>query len=274
MNVARLLTFLTGGDVERNFFAFLQGFETIALNRGKVSEEVFTTFDPAAGDIEPGDEERPATVHGSTVSNGPFSKDTPWGGKPYQLPLARRARYWAMRKAAGRIMKAPSPTRRVEEAETLILAALARADPTLMVIAEEEAWEEFFRTSDLEGEDAVGYSSGLLPPKGIRVGCICMDGTRKDDRGRGACGGFGGVRFWLYQINEDSVAMYPTSRHRIHPEPLSEMETNNLSSRNAFAAEPPAKRRSWYDYRLEDVLIAMMVCITIGYVAKMWFRHD
>ena len=84
-------------------------------------EEVFTTFDPAAGDIEGGDEERPATVHGSTVSNGPFSKDTPWGGKPYQLPLARRARYWAMRKAAGRIMKAPSPTRRVEEAETLIL---------------------------------------------------------------------------------------------------------------------------------------------------------
>jgi hypothetical protein len=143
-----------------------------------------------------------------------------------------------------------------------------------VVIAEEEAWEEFFRTSDLEGEDAVGYSSGLLPPKGIRVGCICMDGTRKDDRGRGACGGFGGVRFWLYQINEDSVAMYPTSRHRIHPEPLTEMETNNLSSRNAFAAEPPAKRRSWYDYRLEDVLIAMMVCITIGYVAKMWFRHD
>jgi hypothetical protein len=143
-----------------------------------------------------------------------------------------------------------------------------------VVIAEEEAWEEFFRTSDLEGEDAVGYSPGLAVPKGIRIGCICMDGTRKDDRGRGACGGFGGVRFWLYQINEDSVAMHPTNKHRTHPEPLTEMETNNLSSRNAFSAEPPAKHRSWHDYRLEDVLIAMMVCVTIGYVAKMWFHHD
>jgi hypothetical protein len=143
-----------------------------------------------------------------------------------------------------------------------------------VVIAEEEAWEEFFRTSDLEGEDAVGYNAGLAAPKGIRVGCICMDGTHKDDRGRGACGGFGGVRFWLYQITEDSVAMFPTSRHRENPEPLSEREMNNLSSRNAFSAEPPAKRRSWDDYRLEDVLIAMMVCITIGYVAKMWFHND
>lgn len=143
-----------------------------------------------------------------------------------------------------------------------------------VVIAEEEAWEEFFRTSDLEGEDAVGYNSGLIPPKGTRIGCICMDGTRKDDRGRGACGGFGGVRFWLYQINEDSVAMYPTNKHRQHPDPLTEMEINNLSSRNAFAAEPPSKRGSWHDYRIEDVLIAMMICVTIAYVAKMWFHHD
>jgi hypothetical protein len=143
-----------------------------------------------------------------------------------------------------------------------------------VVIAEEEAWEDYFRSSDLEGEDAVGYNSGLIRPKGLRVGCICMDGTRKDDRGRGACSGFGGVRFWLYQITEDSVVMDPTSLHRRHPEPLTLMETNNLSSRNAFAAEAPVKHRSWYDYRIEDVLIAMMVCVTIAYVAKMWFHHD
>ncbi|HMQ46500.1 MAG TPA: hypothetical protein PKA70_03545 [Saprospiraceae bacterium] len=138
----------------------------------------------------------------------------------------------------------------------------------------EEEWADFFRTSDLEGEDAIGYSPGLLPPRGVRVGCICMDGSPSDERGRGACSGFGGVRFWLYQVTEDSVAVFPTSRHKQHPEPLSVMELNNLSSRNAFATEAPAKRRNWYDYRIEDVLIAMMVCVTIAYVAKMWFKRD
>ena len=44
MNVASLLTLLTGGNVERNFLAFFQGFETISLNRGKVCEEIFTTL--------------------------------------------------------------------------------------------------------------------------------------------------------------------------------------------------------------------------------------
>lgn len=143
-----------------------------------------------------------------------------------------------------------------------------------VVIAEEEAWEDYFRSSELDGEDAVGYNSGLITPKGIRVGCICMDGTRKDDRGRGACGGYGGVRFWLYQVTEDSVVMHPTSKHRRHPEQLSLMEINNLSSRNATAAESVSKNRSWAEYRIEDVLIAMMVCVTIAYVAKMWFNHD
>ncbi len=143
-----------------------------------------------------------------------------------------------------------------------------------VVIAEEEAWEDFFRTSDLAGEDAVGYNAGLRPPKGVRIGCVCMDGTEQDERGRGACSGRGGVRFWLYQIDEDSIAYHPTNRHHAHPEPLSVMEINNLSSRNATAPEPPAGNRFWGNYRLEEVLIAMMVCLTIAYLAKLWFYQD
>ncbi len=85
-------------------------------------EEVVTSFEVGEAQDEPeADENRPATVHGGAMEAGPFSKNTPWGGKPYQLPLARRARYWAMRKAAGRLMKAPAPTKRVEEAQTLVL---------------------------------------------------------------------------------------------------------------------------------------------------------
>lgn len=143
-----------------------------------------------------------------------------------------------------------------------------------LIIAEEEAWAEYFRTSDIDGEDAVGYHRGNRPPDGLRIGCICMDGTPSDERGRGACSGYGGVRFWRYQVSEDSVALFATERHYAHPQPLTGEELANLSSRNAFAAEPPAKRGGWRDYRLEDVLIAMMICVTIAYVAKMWFNRD
>lgn len=61
----------------------------------------------------------PATARRQPAS--PFSGSTPWGGRPYQLPLARRLRYRAMRMAAGRFVTTPRPTRRVDDAEVLEL---------------------------------------------------------------------------------------------------------------------------------------------------------
>lgn len=43
-NVACLQAFLARGNVESDLLAFFQGLETIALDRGKVSEEIFTTL--------------------------------------------------------------------------------------------------------------------------------------------------------------------------------------------------------------------------------------
>lgn len=51
----------------------------------------------------------------------PFPEVTPWGGKPYELPISRRIRYKAMRIAAGRFFSTPRPTRRVDDADVLEL---------------------------------------------------------------------------------------------------------------------------------------------------------
>ncbi len=51
----------------------------------------------------------------------PFPDVTPWGGKPYDLPISRRIRYRAMRMAAGRFISTPRPTRRVVDADVLEL---------------------------------------------------------------------------------------------------------------------------------------------------------
>jgi len=52
---------------------------------------------------------------------GPFGRTTPWGGKPFQLPLNRRMKYWAIRKASGRFMSTPKPSERVEDTQVLSL---------------------------------------------------------------------------------------------------------------------------------------------------------
>jgi glyoxylase-like metal-dependent hydrolase (beta-lactamase superfamily II) len=64
---------------------------------------------------------RSARVKAPTGVETPFSRETPWGGQPFQAPLPRRMRFWAMRWAAGRFVATPSPTRRVEEAEVVVL---------------------------------------------------------------------------------------------------------------------------------------------------------
>ena len=55
------------------------------------------------------------------MADGPLVRETPWGGKPYDMPLSRRIRYRALRMAAGRFVTTPRPTRRVQDADVLEL---------------------------------------------------------------------------------------------------------------------------------------------------------
>jgi glyoxylase-like metal-dependent hydrolase (beta-lactamase superfamily II) len=96
-----------------------------------VTHRAFRTFlDPTAEDQEEADAlelaDRPVkaqvdAVRGQPMHDGPMRKQTPWGGEPHMMPRSRRMRYWAMRKAAGRFIPTPSPTRRVEDAQVLEL---------------------------------------------------------------------------------------------------------------------------------------------------------
>ncbi len=76
-------------------------------------EEVVTVLEPASNEDGPNDQRATPPV--------PFGGPTPWGGKPYDLPLGRRLRYRAMRMAAGRFLKTPMPTRRVEDSDVVEL---------------------------------------------------------------------------------------------------------------------------------------------------------
>ncbi len=96
-----------------------------------ITHRSFRTFlDPEAEDQESADDleviDRPVkaqieSLQGQDLRRGPFAKQTPWGGDPYSMPRSRRLRYWAMRKAAGRFVATPTPTRRVEDAQVLEL---------------------------------------------------------------------------------------------------------------------------------------------------------
>jgi len=50
-----------------------------------------------------------------------FGQPTPWGGKPYQLPMSRRLGYKAMSWAAGRFIELPKPTVRVTDSDVISL---------------------------------------------------------------------------------------------------------------------------------------------------------
>lgn len=96
-----------------------------------ITHRSFRTFlDPEAEDQEAADDlalaDQPVKAQveasrGQDTSPGPLGKATPWGGERYSMSRSRRLRYWAMRKAAGKFIPTPSPTRRVEDAEVLTL---------------------------------------------------------------------------------------------------------------------------------------------------------
>ncbi|MEZ5376368.1 MAG: MBL fold metallo-hydrolase [Acidimicrobiales bacterium] len=96
-----------------------------------ITHRAFRTFmDPDAEEVEADDDlevtqqdlkAQVESVRGMKFEQGPFMKQTPWGGEPRMMPRSRRLRYWAMRKAAGRIVATPSPTRRVDDAQVLLV---------------------------------------------------------------------------------------------------------------------------------------------------------
>lgn len=132
--------------------------------------------------------------------------------------------------------------------------------------------EEVYRTSEQPNEKSTQHvrSFSPKPPKdGFRVGCICMDGDRQENKGGGACAGHGGVRFWLYQLPNGSLLEHPTDRHADHPEPLSETEMKNLVGAGRKKKENAAAAGGIGMY---EVLFGLMICVTIGYAIKVWWQ--
>lgn len=142
--------------------------------------------------------------------------------------------------------------------------------------AQEDFWEQTWRSSEQPGERASTFRwhKGSAPPSGRRIGAICMDDTRQDDAGRGACSGHGGVRFWIYQTHGDSIVLHPSERHWNHPEPLSPEERMSLAaSYEKEKTGAPLGRAAQDGHRLgwPEMLLGLMACLTIAYVARLWF---
>ncbi|WP_345370311.1 hypothetical protein [Algivirga pacifica] len=144
-----------------------------------------------------------------------------------------------------------------------------------------EELERILRTSSDPESRGTARRDNTQPPDGDRIGCICMDGSKQDMRGRGACSGYGGVRFWLYELfdHPDSVVLYATKRHREHPEALDKRELMALSSyqeRNV-----PAKSTTitpWYGqseqaYMLTLVVVTFFLAVTLMVIIRILFRN-
>lgn len=114
----------------------------------------------------------------------------------------------------------------------LVPLAAPAQDPDIEA-DEQAAFEEFFRTSELEGETPVGRrgkNKRMSVPRGaVRLGCVCMDESSSPARSTGACSGHGGVRYWLYRTLEGDTVRVLTARHEQHPHPLDSAERSELN---------------------------------------------
>ncbi len=140
---------------------------------------------------------------------------------------------------------------------------------------QEAEWEEAYRTSEEEGEKGTQYGFDVNhPPEGAkRIGCICMDGTSMDLKGGGACSGYGGVRYWLYELKNGEEYLHPTERHKFHPTPLTEDEVENLGTRTkqmqyGGAYKGRSSRLSW-----EELLAICVICVTIAFMTKTFWGN-
>ena len=115
----------------------------------------------------------------------------------------------------------------------LLLPCIAPAQDPDIDADEQAAFEDFFRSSDLEGETPVGLrgkNKRVSVPRGaVRLGCLCMDDTHSPARSTGACSGHGGVRHWLYRTLEGDTVRVLTARHEFHPHPLDSAERSALN---------------------------------------------
>jgi len=126
--------------------------------------------------------------------------------------------------------------------------------------------EEDIHSSTMEKN----HSSKTPKPTGNRIGCICMDDDRQNKQGTGACSGHGGVRFWLYQQENSWILEFPTKRHKNHPAPLSYEEKTRLSSfKNKHKT---SHKQSLNQSSFLDLLMLVICCLTIAYIAKLWWE--
>jgi hypothetical protein len=103
-------------------------------------------------------------------------------------------------------------------------------------------WTAIWRSSDVDSSGSryrYGANDWETRPKGKRTGCICMDGTEDDSRGRGACSGHGGVRYWVHELPDGKEMHHATSRHFRHPDPLSKDEKLVLAANNEEEDDKP-----------------------------------
>ena len=84
-------------------------------------EALVTVVDSPNDPAPPGDDQPAADQRPPKTGASPFVSVTPWGGKPYDMPISRKLRYRLMRLAAGRFVSAPRPTRRVDDADVIEL---------------------------------------------------------------------------------------------------------------------------------------------------------
>jgi hypothetical protein len=142
---------------------------------------------------------------------------------------------------------------------------------SLLKMEDDADWDESYRTSEEEGEKGTQFSFDVMhPPEGSeRMGCICMDEVSMDLKGTGACSGHGGVRFWVYKLENGDEFLLPTDRHKSHPSLLTEEELSGLSAfnkkgkfGNAYSGSG-GSRLSW-----EELMAILAICVTIAFIAK------
>jgi len=169
---------------------------------------------------------------------------------------------------------------------------------------EAEAIRDYFRTSELPGENPTRGGKRVSAPAGaMRVGCICMDETHSATRSTGACSGHGGVRFWLYKTVEGDTVRVLTGRHERHPHALDSVERSELiqpeerSVTKQKSAVPqvviiqnslPPSISPYVDYPMHqephpwsmgwpDVVALAIVCTTVVLLVRMfivWFTQN
>lgn len=163
------------------------------------------------------------------------------------------------------------------KAQAEILHPLLDPINNLEQLIDTSGWDDDYRTSEEDGQRGTQFDYDIEhpPSDAERIGCICMDGTTMDLRGGGACGGYGGVRFWVYESKDGTTFNFPTIRHREHPSDLTEEEINSLTSRtrqvkygDALDAISGDKHFGW-----EELMAVMMICVTIAFIAKTFWGN-